>query len=116
MKIPIVLAAGTATGFLNGLLGAGGGMVAVPLLRALGLSEKESHATSIAVILPLSLLSGFLYLRHGRFALTDALIFLPGGALGAIVGAFLLKRLSPVWIRKVFGILVLYSAVRLLLP
>ena len=46
---------GAATGAANGLFGGGGGMIAVPLLRAQGLEEKRAHATAIAVILPVSL-------------------------------------------------------------
>lgn len=43
---------GTLAGFLNGMLGAGGGMVVVPILKT-RLSEKQAHATSVAVILPI---------------------------------------------------------------
>ena len=37
---------GTLAGFLNGMLGAGGGMVVVPILKT-RLSEKQAHATEI---------------------------------------------------------------------
>ena len=36
--------AGLAIGIINGLLGAGGGMIAVPLLQKLGLDRKQAHA------------------------------------------------------------------------
>ena len=58
---------GAATGAANGLFGGGGGMIAVPLLRAQGLEEKRAHATAIAVILPVSLLSFLLYAFRGFF-------------------------------------------------
>ena len=35
---------GVAAGLLNGLLGAGGGMIAVPLLEALGVEGKIGRA------------------------------------------------------------------------
>ena len=53
---------GFGAGLLNGLLGAGGGMVVVPLLSALGTAGKKSHATALAVIVPLSVVSAVLYL------------------------------------------------------
>ena len=43
---------GGIIGFLNGLLGAGGGMVAVPVLKK-EMDTKQAHATSIAVIIPI---------------------------------------------------------------
>lgn len=108
------LFSGVAVGLLNGLFGAGGGMVAVPLLRKNGLSDQESHATSISVILPLSILSAFLYLKSGHTELTKVLTFIPGGILGAIVGAVSLKKIPPKWLRKVFALFMIYAAVRML--
>ncbi len=49
---------GAAAGLINGLLGAGGGMVLVPLLVGwCGLEDKKAFATAISIILPLSLTS-----------------------------------------------------------
>ena len=52
---------GLALGAANSLFGGGGGMLAVPLLRAGGLPERKAHATAILVILPICLSSLFLY-------------------------------------------------------
>lgn len=105
---------GLAVGVLNGLFGAGGGMVAVPMLRGLGAAPEQSHATSMAVIFPLTLVSGALYLRAGQFTLEQALPFLPGGLLGALCGAWLLPRIKTLWLRRLFGVMIIVSAVRLL--
>lgn len=106
---------GFVAGCLNGLFGAGGGMVAVPLLRGMGLSGGRSHATSMAVIFPLTVASGILYLQAGQFSLGDALPYLPGGVVGAVTGALLLPRIKTVWLRRLFGVVILFSAGRLLL-
>lgn len=105
---------GFVAGMLNGLFGAGGGMVAVPMLHKLGVTAEESHATSIAVILPLAVASGFVYLQAGQFSLREAWGYLPGGALGALAGAWLLPRLKSVWLHRIFGVVILFSAARLL--
>lgn len=41
MKKVLAAALGVGVGFLNGLFGAGGGMVAVPLLKGLGVEDKR---------------------------------------------------------------------------
>lgn len=105
---------GAVVGLLNGLFGAGGGMVGVPMLRALGLETKQCHATCIAIILPLAAASGILYLNAGSFELGDTWIYLPGGIAGALAGAWLLPRLKTVWLRRVFGVVILLAAWRLL--
>lgn len=106
---------GLIVGGLNGLFGSGGGMVAVPMLRGLGLKAEECHATSMAIIFPLAVASGLLYLQAGQLTLSDAWPYLPGGLLGALAGAWLLPRLSILWLRRIFGVVIIVSAVRLLL-
>ena len=81
---------GAATGAANGLFGGGGGMIAVPLLRAQRLEEKRAHATAIAVILPVSLLSFLLYAFRGFFDFSVALPVALGGFAGGFAGAKLL--------------------------
>lgn len=102
-------------GFLNGLFGAGGGMIAVPMLKSYGLPAQKSHATSLAMILPLSVLSGYFYLTKGYFVIGEALPFIPGAILGAIVGASLLKKIRAIWLKRIFGVLIIYASIRILL-
>ena len=106
---------GAACGLLNGLFGAGGGMAAVPLLKAGGLPQKKAHATSLAVILPLAAVSAAFYLLDGALSFGEAVLYLPGGFLGACAGALLMKRIPSGVLRRVFGALLLVAGVRLLL-
>ena len=105
--------AGGAAGLLNGLFGAGGGLAAVPLLHHAGLDTKESHATSIAVILPISVFSLIFYLTAGHVSLSDSLIFLPGSLIGAVMGGLLMRKIPPIWLRRIFGGFLIWAAVRL---
>ena len=88
-------------------------MLAVPLLKAYGLDEHQAHATSIAVILPLSVVSGILYFMAGRMTLGEITPYLLPGAIGAVAGALLLRKLSPNLVRRIFGGLLVFSAVRM---
>lgn len=106
---------GLSVGFVNGLLGAGGGIIAVPLLKKLGLERKEAHANAVAVILPITLLSAALYLFKGYVSLSDSLAFIPGGLIGSIIGTYCLRKISPVWLKRIFGGFMVYAGVRLLL-
>ena len=110
-----LMATGLSAGLINGLLGTGGGIAAVTLLGRTGLSKKECHATSIGVILPLSLCSAAVYLYRGRFTLGQALPYLPAGLVGAAAGALLLRRIPKRWLRLLFGGVAVYSACRLFL-
>lgn len=108
-------AAGLLIGAVNGLFGAGGGIIAVPILSKMGLSKKESHANAVAVILPISILSAVLYLFKGYVTFADALPYIPTGIVGALLGTYCLKKISPLWLKRIFGVFIIYAGIRLLM-
>ena len=112
---PKTLAGGLCAGLVNGLLGSGGGMIAVPTLEHAGLEPRRAHSGSLAVILPICFISASLYLSDGRVAISDALPYLPGGVIGAFIGAFIIRRISPVWLRRIFGGFALWAGLRLIM-
>lgn len=112
LKIAII---GSLVGFVNGILGAGGGMLAVPLLKKSGFDTKQSHTNAIAVILPITLISAIMYLVKGLVSIKDAYVYMPTGLLGALIGTYLLKKISSKWLIRLFGALMIYAGVRLLL-
>ena len=103
------------TGVINSLLGAGGGMITVPLLKKTGFDQKNAQANAIAVILPITLLSSAVYLYNGYVNITDALPYIPGGLLGALIGTKLLNKLSNKWLKRIFGGFMLWAGLRLLM-
>ncbi|MBO7217258.1 MAG: sulfite exporter TauE/SafE family protein [Clostridia bacterium] len=105
---------GFLIGLINGFLGAGGGMIAVPALKFSGFSEKEAHENAVAVILPLTVLSAGLYLWRGSVSLFDALPFIPAGLVGAVGGTFLMKKISNIWLTRIFGGFMIFSGIRML--
>ena len=107
------LLAGGAAGLTNGLFGGGGGSVLVPLLtRCCGLEEKRAFATSVAVILPLCTLSAAIYLFRGGLDVMTALPYLIGGTAGGWAGGRWFKGVRVNWLRRGFGLLLIYSGVR----
>ncbi len=105
---------GLLPGFINGLLGTGGGILAVSLLKKQGLSPNSAHATAVALMLPLSAISLLLYLFRSDFSLWSYWPLLFPAIGGSIAGAWLLRRLSPQKLRFFFALLLLYTAVHLL--
>ena len=90
-------------------------MIAVPLLKKTGLTQKEAHANAIAVILPITIVSAVIYILKDTVKISDALIYLPTGVLGAVLGTVCLKKLSPLWLKRIFGCFMVYAGIRLLL-
>lgn len=106
---------GILIGAVNGLFGAGGGMVAVPMLKKSGMPQKRAHANAVAIILPITAVSALLYMLRGDVTLSGAWPFIPTGVLGAVIGTFCLKKIPSVWLGRIFGGFMVYAGLRLLL-
>lgn len=106
---------GGLCGMMNGIFGSGGGLVAVPSLQKCGFSVKKAHASSIALTGAFSVISAVTYAMNGYADLGMALRYIPGGIAGAIVGALLMKRISPAVLKRIFGAILIISGVRLFL-
>ena len=106
---------GFFAGLVNGLFGGGGGMIVVPSLRyMLKYRTANAHATAIAIILPVSVLSGVFYTAFGNFALTPVSFTALGVIAGGVIGALLLKKLSSLPITVVFSAVMAAAGVKML--
>lgn len=107
-------AAGFLIGLCNALLGAGGGLLAVPYFRKNGHTQKKAQMLSLCVTLPLSALSAAVYLLRGYVTLSDALPFVPFGVLGALAGTFVFKKSPDNLLHLLFALLLLWAGIRML--
>ena len=111
----LMLLSGAFVGLVNGIFGGGGGMLVVPLLVALmKKNPKVAHATAIAVILPISLVSGILYVVFGNFDIRVGIPVTAGVLAGGIIGAFLLKKLPPKGVVVIFAVVMAAAGVKML--
>lgn len=114
-KCTLILS-GAVIGLLNGFFGGGGGMVCVPILeKVLSLDQKHSHATAIAVIFPISLISAFIYIFKGYLETFPLCVVGAGVVVGGVIGSFALKFLPPKALRIIFALIMLAGGIKLLL-
>lgn len=108
---------GLAAGMLSGLVGIGGGVVIVPaLVFLLGLNQHQAQGTALFVLsMPVLIFAVFNYWRTGnvnwRFGLVVASTFV----IGAFLGSKLTLRLPEAWVKLLFGLLMAYVSIQLLL-
>ncbi|WP_249012316.1 sulfite exporter TauE/SafE family protein [Conexibacter sp. DBS9H8] len=106
---------GVGAGVIAGLLGVGGGAMFVPaLVLFAGLTQLSAEGSSLLAIVPVSLLGTVRQHRYGNLKLAlagpIALGAIPGALGGVAVANLLPERLLSV----LFGLLLLWIAVRLL--
>lgn len=113
-KLQMALA-GVTSGFLNGLFGSGGGVVAVMFLRSMLDDEKKAHASATLMILVMSAASLALYGIYGHVDWKTGFSFVPGGIAGAVLGTVLLKNIKTDKLKRLFGLVLAVSGVVMLL-
>ncbi|WP_353097808.1 sulfite exporter TauE/SafE family protein [Tissierella praeacuta] len=110
-----LLSIGLITGLINGLFGSGGGTIVVPaLVFLLGVNDYKAHATAISIILPLSIISTIIYFANNSIPFKIALPVAIGGMVGSYIGAKTLNKIPINILRKIFGSVIIYTAIRMI--
>ena len=112
-NVLFICIAGLAAGGVNGLFGAGGGMVLVPLLTKTGLTPKQIFPCSVVIILPICIVS-LLCSSGTPVAFTDILPYLLGSGVGGIFCGLWGKKIPTLWLHRILGIFILWGGIRYL--
>lgn len=103
-------------GLASGLLGIGGGIVQVPILRLLvGLDIRRAVATSTLMVGFNTSIASIAYLSRDDVALSAVPLLLAGILTGATVAPRLGERIPRRALEAAFSLLLLYAAVRMVL-
>lgn len=113
----IYLLLGVAVGVLSGIIGIGGGIVIVPVLvYAFHMSQHKAQGTSLGVLLaPIGLLAFLEYYKAGNVDLKAAIFIALGFTAGAYFGGSWAQQFSDVTLRRVFGVVLLAVALKMLI-
>ena len=114
--IVFLIIVGLAAGVLSGLVGVGGGIIIVPaLVLILGFSQHEAQGTSLGLLLlPVGILAVINYYQKGYIDLKVVAIMSIAFVLGGWMGSKLALTMSQDMVRKVFAIILFYTAFKML--
>jgi uncharacterized membrane protein YfcA len=106
---------GLAAGVLAGTFGVGGGILFVPTLLALGLSQLHAEATSLLAILPTVAAGAWRQNSYGNVRWRAAAIIGVASVAGVELGVRLAKALPETTLRRLFAVLMIGVAVNLVI-
>lgn len=106
---------GLFAGTMAAALGVGGGIIFVPaLVIVAGFDQHLAQGTSLAIILPTAIVSATVHARGGRVVWRIAVPIGLAGIAGALLGARAAIGLDPEILGKLFGVLLVAVAIRML--
>jgi|SRR5437870_3983604 uncharacterized membrane protein YfcA len=107
---------GFFAGVLSGLVGVGGGVIIVPcLVLFLGFSQQAAQGTSLGLLLlPVGIFAVINYYNKGYIDIKVVLIMSIAFIAGGWLGSKLALQLSQEALRKIFAVVLIYTAFRML--
>jgi uncharacterized membrane protein YfcA len=113
MSYVVAVVLGLVAGVLAGMFGVGGGILFVPTLVALGLSQHDATGTSLLAIIPTALVGTWRQARYGNVRARSALVIGIAAAAAAQGGAAVAESLSGPLLRKLFAALLVLVAAQI---
>ena len=115
-QVLILILIGLVAGVFSGSLGVGGAIIVIPsLIFFLGLSQHQAQGTSLAFMIPpVTLLAVINYWKQGYVNWKYALILSATFFIGAYLGSILTIQIPEKILKKVFGLLLLFIAYRMI--
>jgi len=96
VNIFLILFLGLATGFLAGMFGIGGGLLATPFLIFIGIPSSVAVATSTNQIISASISGLLVHLRKGAVDIRIGGLLIFGGFIGSLLGVIIFRMLENI--------------------
>lgn len=115
MNVFIAIAIGLVVGVVSGLVGIGGGLIAVPILvYGLNMTQHRAQGTSLAMLLlPSGILAFWTYYKEGNADLRFGLLMALGLFIGGYFGGLWAQGISDTWLRRIFAVLLVVAGVKM---
>jgi len=112
----LLILIGLFAGMMSGFIGIGGGVVMVPaLVYLMGLSQHEAQGTSLILMLPpIGILAVMNYYKAGQLNIWYGVVIAFAFVIGGYFGSKIALKMSPSKVKLIFGVLMLYIAVKMI--
>lgn len=104
------------SGIMSGLLGAmgmgGGGILIICLTVFNNIPQQLAQGINLIFFIPIAILSVIIYSFKKLIVWKTAIPFAIFGIIGSIIGVYISYNISPVWLGRIFGILLLFMGIK----
>lgn len=108
----ISIFAGTLLGFLSGLGTGGGSLLILWLTLGLGWPAETARLVNLMFFVPAAIIACCFRCSQGKLSFPKVLPGMLAACISALLFSFLAKSIDPWWIKKLFGVLLLFTGFR----
>ena len=109
---PIILSIGTLLGFLSGLGVGGGSLLMLWLTLVVGMEHPQARIINLLFFIPSAIVASLFRWKQGALEIKKVLPAVIAGCICAGLFAWLSKSLDITLLKKLFGILLLFTGLR----
>jgi uncharacterized membrane protein YfcA len=109
----VAVALGAVAGVMSGLFGVGGGILFVPILTWIGLTQLHAEASSLLAIIPTVLVGVWRQQRYGNVRWRPAAVLGVASIAATVGGAQVALSLPEATLRKLFAVLLIGTAAQI---
>lgn len=112
----ILILIGLIAGVFSGMFGIGGGLIMVPaMVFFLAMSQHAAQGTSLGVlVIPVAAVAAWNYYQEGELNIKYAIIIALSFVIGGYFGSKISLGISEVLLKRIFGVLMLVMAIKLI--
>ena len=110
--------AGLVCGIVSAMFGVGSGIIMIPVLAlAFSLPQKSAQGVALAVMVPMALVGAIRYKLNPEIEMDMGIVawLAAGAVVGALVGTGFIGSVSGTLLRRLFAIIMIIVAVKMLL-
>lgn len=111
-SFPISVALGTILGFLSGLGVGGGSLLILWITLALNMDPATARPVNLLFFLPSALVASFFRWKQGHLQIKKILPAILAGSITAGIFSFFSQAWDVAFLKKAFGILLLFTGIR----
>lgn len=114
-SIPVTILVGTVLGFLSGVGVGGGSLLMIWLTLIIGMSHSDARVINLLFFIPSAVIASIFRLKQGKLSFKKILPAILSGCIAATVFALSSKAIDTALLKKLFGLLLLFTGFRELL-
>lgn len=111
-SIPFTIIIGSLLGFLSGVGVGGGSLLMLWLTLVLNMEHNIARSINLLFFIPSALIASLFRWKQGKLDLKKILPAIVCGCISAAYFAFLSKQIDITFLKKAFGILLLFTGLR----